>query len=148
MGKSWQQHFETDDRETVERFLRSEQVDFEWKPNNTLWTSQLRPAAIDHPETGQTIWFNQADLWHYTNLGDKGDALRQYVGEQNLPTNAYYGDGSPIEADDLRHIRETRLAEAATFDWHQSDVLALDNFLVAHGRQPFTGERRVLVALA
>jgi alpha-ketoglutarate-dependent taurine dioxygenase len=32
--------------------------------------------------------------------------------------------------------------------WSKGDVLMLDNITVAHGRQPFTGSRRILVAMA
>jgi alpha-ketoglutarate-dependent taurine dioxygenase len=35
-----------------------------------------------------------------------------------------------------------------TFPWRAGDVLAIDNVLVMHGRKPFTGHRRVIVAMA
>ena len=38
-------------------------------------------------------------------------------------------------------------AETVTFPWRRGDVLLLDNMLTAHGRRPFTGDRRVLVAM-
>jgi alpha-ketoglutarate-dependent taurine dioxygenase len=34
------------------------------------------------------------------------------------------------------------------FPWSAGDVLILDNMLMMHGRQPYEGERRVLVAMA
>jgi hypothetical protein len=33
-------------------------------------------------------------------------------------------------------------------DWVAGDVLLIDNVLVAHGRRPFEGSRRVLVAMS
>jgi len=33
-------------------------------------------------------------------------------------------------------------------DWRTGDVLLVDNVLLAHGRRPFTGDRRVLVAMS
>jgi alpha-ketoglutarate-dependent taurine dioxygenase len=33
------------------------------------------------------------------------------------------------------------------FRWQRGDLLLVDNFLVAHGRMPFRGERRILVAI-
>ena len=146
-GKSWQDHFETSDRSAVEEHLAASGEEFRWKPDDTLWTSQKRPAVIEHPETGETIWFNQADLWHYTNLGSKGEALRRMVGEEELPTNAYYGDGTPIDAADLAAIREISWQEATVFPWIQGDLLILDNWLVSHGRKSFSGERKILVAM-
>jgi len=38
-------------------------------------------------------------------------------------------------------------AEAVTFSRQRGDVLVLDHMLTAHGRRPFTGARRVLVAM-
>jgi alpha-ketoglutarate-dependent taurine dioxygenase len=146
-GKSWQEHFETTDREAVEAYLTGSSVEFRWKPDGTLWTSQVRPAAITHPATGETVWFNQADLWHYTNLGKKGATLLRLVGEDGLPTNAYYGDGTPMEAAHLEAIRQLFWREATIFRWEAGDVLMLDNRLVAHGRRAYTGERRILVAM-
>ena len=41
------------------------------------------------------------------------------------------------------------LADELSFDiaWQPGDVALIDNFLVMHGRRPFTGERRVLASL-
>ena len=44
--------------------------------------------------------------------------------------------------------RETRRREASRFPWEAGDLLVLDNHMVAHGRRPFTGPRRILVAMA
>ncbi len=35
-----------------------------------------------------------------------------------------------------------------SFPWQRSDVLIVDNFLATHGREPFNGDRRVLVAMS
>jgi len=34
------------------------------------------------------------------------------------------------------------------FPWQPQDVMLLDNMLTAHGRAPFKGSRRILVAMA
>jgi hypothetical protein len=36
---------------------------------------------------------------------------------------------------------------AVSFPWRERDVLMLNNMLVAHSRNPFVGERKILVAL-
>jgi alpha-ketoglutarate-dependent taurine dioxygenase len=147
-GKSWQAHFETDDRSVVEDYLRRGCVDFEWLPDGSLRTSQVRPAVIEHPETGEPVWFNQATLWHTSNLGKEGRLLAQRTAEDRLPTNAYFGDGSPIPDSDLDAIRTLTWQEAVVFPWQQGDFLMLDNVLVAHGRRAYTGPRKILVAMS
>jgi alpha-ketoglutarate-dependent taurine dioxygenase len=39
--------------------------------------------------------------------------------------------------------------ESATvrFRWQRGDLLLVDNYFVTHGRMPFRGERRILVAI-
>ena len=87
-GKSWQQTFETSDRNVVENYLQEIQIDFAWRKDGGLTTTQVHEGAIQHPDTGEICWFNQASLWHYTNLGAMGDQILQMLGEKNLPTNA------------------------------------------------------------
>ena len=60
----------------------------------------------------------------------------------------YFGDGSPIEDEILDEIRAVLDAEQVTFPWQTGDVLMLDNMLVAHAREPYSGTRKVLVAMA
>ena len=147
LGKSWQEHFETEDHQIVEAYLNTASVEFEWRDDGALWTAQVRPAVRIHPQTGEIVWFNQADLWHYTNLGATGEALLGVLGETRLPTNAYYGDGSAIDPSDLATIRRLRWSQATRFDWQVGDALLLDNLLVSHGRTAFRGDRRVLVVM-
>jgi hypothetical protein len=73
--------------------------------------------------------------------------LSQFT-EEALPSNSFYGDGSPIELDVLDTLRSAYLKEKVIFPWKTNNVLALDNMLVAHGREPYSGERKVLVAMA
>ena len=147
-GKSWQDHFETEDRGTVERYLQNGEVEYRWAEDGALWTSQVRPAEVAHPATGETVWFNQADLWHWSALGARGASLLRVMGPDRLPTNACYGDGEAIPAEHMEATRGARRREAVRFPWKAGDLLVLDNHLVAHGRRPFTGARRILVAMA
>ena len=39
-------------------------------------------------------------------------------------------------------------AQATVFPWRAGDVVMLDNVLVSHGRMPFSGQRKILLAMA
>ncbi|MBS0264207.1 MAG: TauD/TfdA family dioxygenase [Planctomycetes bacterium] len=148
LGKSWMEHFETSDRNVVEGYLHENDIDFAWSNDGTLKTWSIRPATLQHPVTGEWHWFNQANLWHVTNIDERHRAqLLARVGEENLPTHAYYGDGGKIADEDLDLVRQIMWDNAVIFPWQQGDVLVLDNFLVAHGRMPFKGPRKILVAM-
>lgn len=148
LGKSWQETFETDDRNVVEAQCRETDVEFRWTDQG-LWTRSVCPAVIEHPETGEAVWFNQADLWHVSSRGRAYmEKLIDVLGENALPSNATYGDGTSISVEELDTVRRAYRATEVVFPWQQNDLLVLDNVLVAHGRKPFEGKRRILVAMA
>lgn len=145
----WQKVFNTADRATVEQFCRKNGILFEWKPDGELRTRQIAQAVATHPRTQEQVWFNQAHLFHVSNLEPAvREALLCAVSEDDLPRHAYYGDGTSIEADVLEEIRDVYRCLAVRFSWQKGDVLMLDNMLAAHGRTPFKGRRQILVAMA
>jgi alpha-ketoglutarate-dependent taurine dioxygenase len=147
-GYSWQEAFETEDRRAVEDYCRGHAIDFRWKEDGGLSLSEVRPATITHPLTSEEVWFNQADGFHPSAL-DEGtySTLISTMEEEEFRLNACFGDGSPIELAALNHIREVMRAEAVSVSWHAGDILILDNILTAHGRTPFSGARRILLAM-
>ncbi|MCW3817570.1 TauD/TfdA family dioxygenase [Micromonospora sp. DR5-3] len=148
-GNSWQQTFETDSREEAERYLTETGATFEWRPDGGLRVSQLRPSTINHPVTGVEVWFNQADQWHPAALGeDTASALAQILPKDELPQYVTFADGNPIPDEYVIQVRDRGLEVAVDVDWHAGDLLLIDNILVGHGRRPFTGPRRVLVAMS
>ncbi|HEU5023996.1 MAG TPA: TauD/TfdA family dioxygenase [Spirillospora sp.] len=148
LGKSWQDTFETADRDAVEEFLAGTGAEHAWRPDGTLRISQTRPATVRHPVTGTEVWFNQADQWHPAGLGEAGEALARLLPEEELPQSVRFADGRPIPAAHIRQVRDRGLACAVDVDWRAGDLLLIDNVLTAHGRRAFTGDRRVLVAMA
>jgi hypothetical protein len=48
----------------------------------------------------------------------------------------------------VEHVRAAYDAETVALPWRAGDVLVIDNVLAAHGREPFSGDREVLVAMA
>ncbi len=82
-------------------------------------------------------------------LGDEASAvLSDIMTEDDMPQSVTFAEGSPIPADYVAHVRDQGLAAAIDVDWHAGDLMLIDNVLVAHGRRPFSGRRRVLVAMS
>jgi alpha-ketoglutarate-dependent taurine dioxygenase len=144
---SWQNVFQTEDRAEVEAYCRSSQIEFDWKSDNELSTRQVCQAIATHPYTGELVWFNQAHLFHVSSLETqiRESLLSSAAGAP--PRNAYYGDGSPIEDPTLEEIRTAYDHETVVFSWQQGDVLLVDNMLVAHGRRPYRGARKIVVGM-
>jgi alpha-ketoglutarate-dependent taurine dioxygenase len=149
LGLSWQTAFQTTVRSEVEAICRNAGMEFEWKDNDRLRIRHVSQSVAVHPQTGDNLWFNQAHLFHVSNLEPAArESLLEIFREEDLPSNAYYGDGSPIEDSVLDHIREAYWQSAVTFLWQTGDVVLLDNMLIAHGRTPYVGTRKILVSMA
>ncbi|PMB25858.1 condensation domain-containing protein, partial [Fischerella thermalis CCMEE 5319] len=145
---SWQEAFQTNDKSVVEDYCRQAPMEFEWLDENRLRTRQVRPSVAIHPKTQEMVWFNQAHLFHISNLDlEVREALLELFNASDIPRNTYYGDGSTIDISVLDEIREVYQQVSVKFPWQQGDVLLLDNMLVAHGRNPFVGKRKILVAM-
>jgi alpha-ketoglutarate-dependent taurine dioxygenase len=77
------------------------------------------------------------------------ETLLSAVGDESeLPRNVFYGDGTALEEEILDQIRSIYADLMFSFSWQEGDILTLDNMLTSHGRAPFAGPRRVLVAMA
>jgi alpha-ketoglutarate-dependent taurine dioxygenase len=147
-GSSWRHVFNTDDRAEVERYCESHRIAYEWVDGG-LRTRAVREPVHKHPGTGEPVWFNHATFFHVTTLAaEVRDALCASFSEEGLPTNTYYGDGGRITDEVLDHLRACYRAGSTRFDWRLGDVLVVDNMAVAHGREPYTGARKIAVAMA
>lgn len=148
---SWQEVFQTDQRNVViNKYCQDNDIEHEW--NNVgpeLTTKQICQASITHPTSGEFVWFNQAHLFHISALEENDRLLLiRELREENLPRNTFYGDGYPIKAEVLNHIRNAYNQEKIKFKWHKGNIMVLDNILTAHAREPFKGERKIAVAMA
>jgi hypothetical protein len=65
-----------------------------------------------------------------------------------LRLNSLFGDGSWIEVSDLDHVRAVMQKEMVPVRWQAGDILVVDNMLACHGRMPFSGPRKILLAMA
>lgn len=145
---NWQDFFRTTDKAAVETYCRQNGIEFEWKPNNGLKTKEIRQAVAQHTKTGEWVFFNQIQLHHIAYLEQSvRESLFSLFGEDNLPRNVYYGDGSPIEQSVIDEINAVYEQAKIEFPWQQGDIIMLDNMLTAHGRNPYVWSRKIVVAM-
>jgi alpha-ketoglutarate-dependent taurine dioxygenase len=146
-GMTWQESFQTEDRREVEARCRQQGMEFQWD-GEALTTRRVRPAVRPHPESGEPLWFNHGAFFHVSSLEPQmRETLLAELGEAHLPNNTYYGDGEPVPDAVMETIQAAYEAEKVLFDWQVGDVLWLDNMTVAHGREPYEGERKIVVAM-
>ncbi|PSB17686.1 TauD/TfdA family dioxygenase [Phormidesmis priestleyi ULC007] len=149
LGLPWQTVFQTADKAEVESYCRENKIEIEWMEGGHLRTSVVREPVLTHPQTGEEVWFNHAMFFHVSTLEPEiQEGLLLAFQEDELPSNSFYGDGTPIEASVVKELRQCHQQEMVLVPWQQGDVLMLDNMLVAHGRLPYSGSRQVLVGMA
>lgn len=148
-GLAWQTAFQTDNKEVVENYCRQSSIEFCWNEKG-LRLSQILDGIIKHPKTGEMVWFNQAPQFHPSDYPPDiyRSILDSYKDESDLPQSVRFGDGAPIDETWLVKIRETMEGKSVLFRWQEGDLLLLDNVLVSHGRMPFSGPRKILVAMS
>lgn len=146
---SWQDCYQTESREEVEEYCRYNQIDFVWGEKNRLTTKQVRPMVSVHPHTKEHCWFNHCTFFNVGVLKPQVQQMLRFTfSEDQFPNQTFYGDGSTIESEVIEQLRDAYEAEKVTFPWQSGDVLMVDNMLVAHGREPYTGNRLVLTGMS
>jgi alpha-ketoglutarate-dependent taurine dioxygenase/acyl carrier protein len=146
---TWQSAFDTDDVHRVEEYCASNNIKYSWKESGKLYTEQRCQAVVQHPVTGKKLWFNQAHLFHASQLNAEiHHQLGTNLDEAELPRHVYFGDRTKITPDSISHIKHVYEKYLISFDWKKGDVVLLDNMRCTHGRNAFSGKRNILITLA
>ncbi|MCC3772653.1 TauD/TfdA family dioxygenase [Streptomyces sp. UNOC14_S4] len=145
---SWQNAFATTDRAEVEKYCADNLVSCAWGDDGTLRTAQLRPGIVRHPATGDEVWFNHLAFWSSWSLDEElREALTDEFGPDGLPFETDFADDLPFTREELDLVNAAYEAATVRRTWQTGDVLLVDNILTSHGRDPFRGDRKIVVAM-
>jgi alpha-ketoglutarate-dependent taurine dioxygenase len=150
IGKSWKECFETDNPSEVENILNSKNAEFSWGENySSLRIEEVVQPIIYHPETGEKVFFSQADQWHPSNLDKETyEGLKEFLEEEDFYHYCEYADGTKLENEELNEIRTVVEDSKISFPWQKGDILLIDNILTLHGRNPYKGNRKIYICMA
>ncbi|MEW2163780.1 TauD/TfdA family dioxygenase [Streptomyces sp. NPDC007084] len=144
----WRTAFATDSRADVERYCAANAIDVTWGDDDTLRTRQVRSATVHHPETGEEVWFNHVAFWSEWALDpDIRDVLVGEFGRDGLPFGTALGDGTPLTPEEVAVLDAVYERATVRRAWRPGDLLLVDNVLTAHGRDPFRGDRKIVVGM-
>ena len=142
--KHWQDTFQTDSRDDVERYIKDEGWDHQWMPDGTLRTSYWSDAFEYNNKLNKNLFF--------ANLANHGIFFDQWHPFNTLPDEArphtmVLGDGSPFTREDIITIYEINNQASLGLRWQEADVALIDNERGEHARPAYEakpGEQRVM----
>ncbi len=137
-GRSWKSTLSSDSQAGAEARLEVLGYSWQWLDDGSLKATTPVLPAVKTLESGTEVFFNQL-IAAFMGWKDSRNRHEKVV---------RFGDSSEIADEDMQQV--VSLAKQFTYDlqWQTGDMAVVDNFLVMHGRRPFTGERRVLASLA
>lgn len=156
--KPWNEIFGTDDKDQIDGIAHEKGWRTEWLNEDTLqlW-QEILPAIKTHPVGNQTVWFNQAHFFSpicmmaWAKRDGRREDYQQLADarahEPDMLDAVFYGNGEPVSDEDAIYISQVLEESEIKVKMEKSDLLILDNTLVAHGRTAFSGQREILVAL-
>jgi alpha-ketoglutarate-dependent taurine dioxygenase len=148
---SWRAAFSTQDRAVVEQNCAESNSTVKWDREDGAKINNVLPAFRTHPDSGEMLWFNQVPTFISSPKSVGLWRWFLYRIAHPMPTrrpfHATFGDKRPITYKQLNAINQAIDSASIRFKWQRGDLLIVDNFLVTHGRMPFHGKRRILVAI-
>lgn len=168
--KRWDEMFGTTDRAAIEARCLANGFSYTWRPGGLLRLEHEQPAARPHPISGEPVWFNHSQVFHlsaapneYRRIVEKrldfieikvlskvASAMvamkRRLVRKEDQAMHCTFGDGEEIPDRDMEAVRDAIWANMVFSPWRRGDVVMIDNARIAHGRMPYRGPRKVVVA--
>jgi alpha-ketoglutarate-dependent taurine dioxygenase len=146
IGLSWQQVFQTESKEEMEANCQERGIRYRWLGEDKVVITWKKDAIICHPKTNEELWFNHGYFFNEYTLTE--DVRLAFDNVEELPFNTFFGDGTDIPHQMLEEIGLAYEKARLKFLWQKGDLLIMDNMLMAHGRESFSGERSIRVLMA
>ncbi|KAJ3948560.1 uncharacterized protein N0V96_002817 [Colletotrichum fioriniae] len=134
-------------RQKVEKQVRKLTSDFKWNEDGSLELTQHIPGIRRLPASGRPVWFNGL-VGRHGITRDIGALDPPYMGRDGMTyLPSVYGDDIEIPRRLLDKLIGVIDKEEISLVLEEGDLLLVDNFQVSHGREPWDGDRQILVSM-
>jgi len=148
LGIPWTKGFPVSNKQEMIDYCQKNEIELNWKAGDKLALNYTRWASLEHPVTEEKVWFNHATFFNFNSLDNTTRSLiNEHIGEENAPYNTFYGDKTPIEEETIDLLKSLYKKHSVKVPYQKQDVLLIDNMLVAHGREPYIGQREICVTM-
>lgn len=166
--KRWDEMFLSEDKSVAENMSKENGLTVEWLDNDRLRLINDQEATIEHPVTGEKVWFNHLQVFHRSAAAIEYKKIHELQG--NLSSFFYnnfislmtffkerlsspmdqamhctFRDGGDIPRSYVEHVEDLIWKNMSVFPWKKGDIVAIDNYSTSHGRLPYVGDRNILV---
>ena len=147
--KSWDDGFETVDPQEVEEICAAKGIQPIWNKDGSLTIVTITDGFAIHPVTGERIYRTNlhTNARTYEHFGRNNPAWDEARQQQAFHTGYTLGNGEEVASEQAREVGEIVDSLITRWQWRNGDIMLVDNLQVAHGRDPFEGDRETLVAL-
>ena len=143
----WDDAFHTESRSDVEAQCRAIGLDFTWNADASLTVVDTLDPFTDHPKTGERFFRSNVHTNKAADRQGYGDIRTRVQASQKRRSGHFLDNGEELSPDECETIHRILEEVEISWKWQDGDVMILDNLQVAHGRNPFSGPREILVAL-
>ncbi|EXF78308.1 hypothetical protein CFIO01_00303 [Colletotrichum fioriniae PJ7] len=134
-------------RQKVEKQVRKLTSDFKWNEDESLELTQHIPGIRRLPASGRPVWFNGL-VGRHGITRDIGALDPPYMGRDGMTyLPSVYGDDTEIPRRLLDKLIDVIDKEEISLVLEEGDLLLVDNYQVSHGREPWQGDRQILVSM-
>lgn len=148
--RTWQQSFQTTDKDEVEAQAEKMGSELSWSDNGVVLRNSS-PGYAQHPETGETVWFNSIGgfSFHKRVIGEDMSGLYEthYGDRRPRPFWVDFGNGEQITFEQIESLYDVTAECTVSVPWQFGDVILIDNIYTGHGRNTFQGDRKIRVSL-
>jgi hypothetical protein len=148
--RPWQEAFKTEDIDKAIADMRAMGFEAERLDDGSLQTAYRNRGLINHPVTGELLWFNQlaTNSMGKEAIGHRLPVYERYYGRTRpRPYLVTYADDARIPEPYVSGLFAALDKHVVAFPWSRGDLLFLDNHFAAHGRNSYTGYRDIQVQL-
>ncbi|KAK7439884.1 hypothetical protein Landi51_10838 [Colletotrichum acutatum] len=141
-------------RQKVEKQVRKLTSDFKWNEDGSLELTQHIPgkvppecSSLGMKKSGRPVWFNGL-VGRHGITRDIGALDPPHIGRDGMTyLPSVYGDDTEIPRRLLDKLLDVIDKEEISLVLEEGDLLLVDNFQVSHGREPWEGDRQILVSM-